>query len=394
VDHAVALPLSLLIVFGSAKLLAEIFERLRLPGIVGEIVAGVVVGPALLGWVSHNDLLNALSELGVMFLLFRVGLEIKASELMRVGGVALLVAMLGVAVPFVLGWGIMWLYGARNIESLFVSAAMVATSVGITARVLGERGVLDDVASRIILAAAVIDDILGLTVMAAVSSMARGAVNVLEIALTGILALAFSMAVAKWGTRAMGQALPRISARLRTGEAQFNVALVLLFGLAVGAVYAGVAAIIGAFLAGLALAEWADERVHHLTAGIAEFLVPFFLVGIGLYMDLSIFAKPALVGLSAAIVVAAVISKFVGCGAGALKLGRGVAARVGVGMIPRGEVGMVVAQLGLTLGAIDKPVYSVVVFMSVATTVIAPGLLGLAYRGVKAGTVEERYELG
>ena len=239
-----------------------------------------------------------------------------------------------------------------------------------------------------------IDDILGLTVMAVVSSMARGEVNLAEILLTGILALLFTLIVAKWGTRAMDRVLPRLSSRLKTGEVQFNLALVFLFGLSLLAVFTGVAAIIGAFLAGLALAESVEHRVHELTTGIAEFLVPFFLVGIGLYMDLAVFRDPVILIMSLLVTVAAVISKFVGCGLGALKLGRSVATRVGAGMIPRGEVGMVVAQLGLTLGAIDKAVYSVVVFMAVATTLIAPPLLKWSYRGVPQEAPAETYEPG
>jgi Kef-type K+ transport system membrane component KefB len=135
------IPLAMLAVFGAAKLFAEIFERLKLlPGIVGEILAGVLIGPSVLGWIHPNEILTALAELGVMFLAFRVGLDVRASELMRMGRTALLVATLGVAVPFGLGWAIMRLWGEPQIESVFVGAAMVATSVGITARVLASMG--------------------------------------------------------------------------------------------------------------------------------------------------------------------------------------------------------------------------------------------------------------
>src|SRR5258708_1779772 len=162
----ILLRLAMLIIFGSAKLLAELFERLGQPGIVGEILAGALVGPSLLGWIQPNEMLKALSDLGVMFLLFGVGLEVKASELLRVGGKATLVATLGVIVPFFAGWGILSLWGAPQIEAVFVGAAMVATSVGITASVLSARGLLHEVASKIILTAAVIDDVLGLIVLA------------------------------------------------------------------------------------------------------------------------------------------------------------------------------------------------------------------------------------
>src|SRR5690242_2998822 len=145
------IPLSMLVVFASAKLLSEVFERVGQPGIVGEILAGVLIGPYVLGWLAPNEVLSILSDLGVMFLLFRVGLEVKASELMKVGGTALVVALAGVILPFFMGWGICTLWGEPRIESIFTGAAMVATSVGITAQVLAARGLLDRRASKIIL---------------------------------------------------------------------------------------------------------------------------------------------------------------------------------------------------------------------------------------------------
>src|SRR5467141_4291255 len=207
------LPLAMLIIFGSAKLLAELFERLGQPGIVGEILAGALVGPSLLGWIQPNEMLKALSDLGVMFLLFGVGLEVKASELLKVGGKATLVAAIGVIVPFFAGWGILAAWGAPQIEAVFVGAAMVATSVGITASVLSARRLLHEVASKIILAAAVIDDVLGLIVLAVVSSVATGHVNFLAIALTAGLATAFTVILAKWGTSAVNRVLPHFHSR-------------------------------------------------------------------------------------------------------------------------------------------------------------------------------------
>ena len=391
--HGAEIPLAMLIVFGAAKLMAELFERMGQPGIVGEILAGVIVGPSVLGWIAPNEILTALSELGVMFLLFRVGLEVKASELMKVGPVASLVALLGVVVPFVLGWGIFIAAGYPQVESIFVGAAMVATSVGITAQVLAGKGLLHLAASKIILGAAVIDDILGLIVLAIVSSMARGTVNFLEIGTTAALAIGFTIIVAKWGTQTMARLMPATN-KLKAGEAQFNLALVLLFALSVLAIYAGVAAIIGAFLAGMALAESVNHRVHDLAHGITELLVPFFLAGIGLHLDVSVFSDSTTLMLSVVILVAAVLSKLIGCGLGAFQLGRADMFRIGCGMVPRGEVGMVVAQIGMSMGIIQKPVYAVVVFMAVATTIAAPALLNIAFRGVKAGVPQEEFQIG
>jgi len=331
--------------------------------------------------MAPNQILAVLSDLGVMFLLFRVGLDVKSSELIKVGGTATLVAVAGVIVPFFLGWGILALWGAPHIEAIFTGAAMVATSVGITAGVLATKGLLNQTASRIILGAAVIDDVLGLLVLALVSSMARGELNLLELLLTALIALAFTLIVARWGSRTMHRVVPRVQ-ELTVTEAEFALALTLLFGLSLLAVYAGVAAIIGAFLAGMALSEAVDSRVVDLTSGVTALLAPFFLAGIGLRLDISALANTRTMILAVVILIAAVGSKFLGCGLGALGLGRRNAIRVGVGMIPRGEVGMVVAQIGLGMGVIAQSVYGTIVFMSIATTLVAPPLLKWAYKDV------------
>ena len=379
-EQAAQIPLAMLLVFASAKILAEIFERLGQPGIVGEILAGVLIGPHVLGWLAPSEVLRTLSDLGVMFLLFRVGLEIKSSELMKVSGIGFLVALAGIVLPFLAGWGISLLWGEPQLESIFTGAAMVATSVGITAQVLAVRGLLNTLAARTILAAAVIDDVLGLLVLALVSDLAHGAVNYLALAVTAGLAIGFTVLVAHFGTRTMQRVLPKMNARMRLVESEFALAMTLLFALSLLAVYAGVAAIVGAFLAGMALSETAEGRVTELTKGVAELLVPFFLVGIGLNFDTTAFNNGRNLALACTIFVAAVASKFVGCGLGAISMGRADAVRVGVGMIPRGEVGMVVAQIGLNMGVMGHSVYGTIVFMSVATTLIAPPLLKLAFR--------------
>jgi len=374
------LPLAMLIIFGSAKLLAELFERIGQPGIVGEILAGALVGPSVLGWITPNDTLKALSDLGVLFLLFGVGMEVKASELLKVGGKATLVATIGVIIPFFAGWGILFAWGAPQLEAIFVGASMVATSVGITASVLSARGVLHEVASKVILAAAVIDDVLGLIVLAVVSSVARGRVNLWEIALVTSLATAFTVVMAIWGTTAVKRVLPIFGSRARADEAEFHIALVFLFAMALLAQYTGVAAIVGAFLAGLALSDSSDARMRTLTRGVSELLVPFFLAGIGLHLNFGVFRSRSTIALALVILAAAVVTKLVGCGLGAISLGWQNMLKIGLGMVPRGEVGMVVAQLGLGMAVISTEVYSVVVFMAVATTLLTPLLLKIAFR--------------
>jgi Kef-type K+ transport system membrane component KefB len=372
--------LSLFLIFTTAKVAAELFEWMRQPGIAGEILAGVLLGPGVLKLVEPNELLTAVAQIGVLFLLFRVGLEVKASELIRVGPTATLVAVLGVLVPFTGGWAVLAYTGAARIESLFVGAAMVATSVGITARVLAERKLLQERASRVILAAAVIDDVLGLLILAIVSGLSKGQINYLELGGTALLAIGFMFLVVRFGARATGHVIPLLEKRLHASELQFHLALVLLLGLSLLAQYAGVAAIIGAFLAGMTLSETVSVRVHVLSAGVSEFLTPFFLAGIGLNLDISVFAKQNTIILALVILAVAIISKMIGCGLGAWKLGRSDMFRIGAGMVPRGEVGMVVAQIGASFGVISKDLFAVVVFMAVATTMVAPALLNIAWR--------------
>ncbi len=376
-----SLPLAMLIVFGSAKLISELFERAGLPGIAGEILAGILIGPSVLNWVAPNETMKALSDLGVLFLLFSIGLEVQLADLLRVGLLSTLVATLGEVAPFLAGWGILVAWGGTAHAALFMGAALVATSVGISASVLKRRDLLHHRASQIILAAAVIDDVLGLIVLAVVSSVARGRFNLAEIVVTAGLATTFVVATAIWGTRVVSRIFPHFHSRIRADEAQFDVAMVLLFSLAVLAFYTGVAAIVGAFLAGLALADNADSRVRHLTRGVTELLVPFFLAGIGLNFDVGIFRSRSTVLMSLVILIAAVAAKVVGCGLATLSNGWQTSLRVGVGMIPRGEVAMVAAQLGLSMLILSPAVYSVIVFVVVASALLTPPLLKMAFGG-------------
>lgn len=375
--HGTELLLELFVMLGGAKLLAEVFARLRQPTVVGEILAGVLIGPQVLHLVAPSETSHVLAELGVIFLLFNVGLETKPSSIFQVGRTALIVAVLGVAVPLLCGYLLMMAWDGKQIEALFIGTAMVATSVGITARVLADMGLLDSIAARIILGAAVIDDILGLLVLAAVASAAKGGgIDMAGIATTALLALGFVAAITFLGAPVLTRAAPHFH-RLRAGNEFFVVAILLCFGLALAATYIGVAAIIGAFLAGMALAEAVEGNhdVHQQVRGATEFLVPFFLVNIGMQLDLSVFTSAQTLLLAVIMTLLAVATKLVGCGIGAWGLGLRGAAQVGVGMVPRGEVGIVVAQIGLGVGVITESLFGVVLFMACATTLIAPPLI-------------------
>src|SRR5215467_5351272 len=239
---------TIFVMFVAAKLAAEIFERLKQPAVAGEILAGVIIGPSLLGWVAPSELTATLSEIGVILLLFLVGLETKPADIFRVGWRAMLVAVLGVVLPFIAGYLVMLAWGETKIEAIFVGAAMVATSVGITARVLGQMGLLGLEVSRIILGAAVIDDILGLLILAVVSSLAKeGGVNYVPIGTTAALAIGFTLLVVMVGARAVSRIRMRVE-NLKVGQSYLVFGLALCLGLALVASYIGVAAIIGAFL--------------------------------------------------------------------------------------------------------------------------------------------------
>ena len=381
--------LTLFIMLVAAKLMAELFERLRQPAVAGEILAGVIIGPSLLGWAAPSEITSILAEIGVIFLLFTVGLETKPASIIKVGTQAILVAVLGVVAPLVGGWLLMKAWGSTTIEALFVGTAMVATSVGITARVLSRMGLLDAPTARIILGAAVIDDILGLLVLSIVSSMATGRVNYVEILTTAGLAIAFTAFVTLVGAPVVTRVAPNVD-RMRSGQGMFIFGLVLCLGLSVAASFIGVAAIIGAFLAGMALAEAAEEhpKVHRQMSGVTEFLVPFFLVNIGMQLSLSVFQSSSVIFLCLLVTLIAILTKLLGCGLGAYNLRLRRAAQVGIGMVPRGEVGIIVAQIGLSLGVIGGELYGVVLFMAVATTLIAPPFLKLLYANEEAAQKE------
>lgn len=383
----------LFIIFLAAKLSAELFERLKQPAVVGEILAGVLIGPSLLGLVKQTDLTKVLAEIGVILLLFTVGLEIKPKALFQVGGRALLVAILGVIIPFFAGWGLLALWGEPTIEGIFLGAAMVATSVGITARVLASLNVLNTQTSQIIMAAAVIDDILGLLILSIVSSMAKGGINYKELVVTASLSIGFTLFMIFVGAKIVNKTRPTVE-RLRIGDAFFIVGLVVCLGLSFLASYVGVAAIIGSFLAGMALSEFGeDTNLHNKSGAVMEFLLPFFLVGIGLQLDLSVFKDTGVIALALIATVVAAVTKLFGCGLAAWPLGQKRALQIGMGMVPRGEVGIIVAQIGLGLGVISNSLYGVVVFMAIATTLIAPPFLLILFKQTKNELAEEHAEI-
>lgn len=316
-----------------------------------------------------------MAEIGAIFLLFTVGLETKPRDLLQVGGIAALVATIGVVVPFILGFFYMRAIDYSTVEAVFVGAALVATSVGITARVLADAGVLSTRVARVILGAAVADDILGMIVLAIVSSLSTGQINYLQLAIVTVEAIGFSIFILFFGSRVVGRFETRV-AKLRARNSAFILSIVLCLGLSLASIYIGMAAIIGAFLAGLALADHSEQwRLRENAHPVMEFLAPFFFVLLGIQVDLRSVYQPGLLWMLGIVSVLAIVGKLIGCGLGALSLGFKDALRIGIGMVPRGEVGLIVAAVGLKLHTISAEVYTVVVVMTIVTTLFAPPVL-------------------
>jgi Kef-type K+ transport system membrane component KefB len=386
-DYSGKLLLDLFLMFAGGKVLAEIFERFRQPAVVGELLAGVLLGPSLLALVQPSALTQGLAEIGAIFLLFTVGLETRPRDLLQVGRIAALVASVGVVVPFVLGFLYMRVIERSTVESVFVGAALVATSVGITARVLADAGVLSTRVARVILGAAVADDILGMIVLAIVSSLSEGQVNYISLAIVTVEAVGFSLLIIFFGSHVVGRFRPAV-AKLQARNSAFILSVVLCLGLSLASIYIGMAAIIGAFLAGLALADYAGQyRLQENAHPIMEFLAPFFFVLLGVQVNLRAIYQPALLWIMGVVCVLAIVGKLVGCGLGALSLGFKNALCIGIGMVPRGEVGLIVAAVGLKLRTISPEIYTVVVVMSIVTTLFAPPVLrALLPRSQEAAT--------
>lgn len=369
-------------IFTAAKVFGEIFSRLRMPSVIGELFAGVVLGAHCLGVISPEDVtLMNLAEMGVIFLLFYVGLEIRVNDFLSAGKTSILVGLLGAIVPFVFGYILMALLDYPRIESLFVATALMATSVGISVRVLKDLGLIQDRVAYILLGAAVFDDVIALIALAIVKGLGHGGFNTLEIGLLLVEAIVFVLFLTFIGPRLALKSQP-IFERIRIPDGPFVLSIVLCLGLSVLAEKIGLAAIIGAFMAGVVIDELAgvyglEEKVKYVN----EFLLPFFFVMMGSYVDPSLFLQWESLGLILAITLVAVITKVGGSALAAWKEGRTVAIRTGVCMIPRGEVGIIVAMIGYSEGTVSMSIYSVVISISILTTVVAPPLIKWAFKG-------------
>jgi Kef-type K+ transport system membrane component KefB len=397
-DPVAPVVLALAIILAAAKLMGHLAARLGQPAVLGELLAGVALGSADLagiGWfqgIERDATIEIFARLGVVILLFEVGLESTVRDMLKVGWPSFFVAILGVVAPFALGWGVgAWLMPDRSVYvHAFLGATLTATSVGITARVLQDLNQSQSPEARIILGAAVIDDVLGLVILAAVGGViatvnAGGLPSYDAISIVLVKAVVFLV-----GSLVLGVYLsPRVfglAARLRGRGVLLATALVFCFTLAYLASVIGLAPIVGAYSAGLILedthfrdfADRGEQQLERLVHPISTFLVPVFFVVMGMRVDLSAFARFDVLGMAALLTAAAILGKQL-CSLGALgqPLDR---LSIGIGMIPRGEVGLIFANIGLGLTVagqrvIDERTFSAVVVMVIVTTMATPPAL-------------------
>ncbi|HET9839921.1 MAG TPA: cation:proton antiporter [Candidatus Angelobacter sp.] len=372
--------LQLFLIFVWAKLFGEVFEQIRLPAVLGEILAGAVVGPYGAKLVLPSDAIYAIAGIGAIFLLFTVGLETQPQDLISVGRTSLYVALAGIAMPVLLGFGYMMARHHPAREALFVGAAMAATSVGITARVLGDMHVLQTFAARIVLGAAVFDDVLGMILLSVVVGVVSPTgLAWVQLLITALEAIGFALIMMVYAPRVVRRMEPGLE-RMSTQDAPLIIALAICLGLSSAAVKIGMAAIIGAFFAGLAFAEYSPRwNLRARVFSINEFLAPFFFFSMGARLNMGVFDRKLVVS-AVVISILAILSKLLGCGLPVLRSGWKTAVKVGIGMVPRGEVGLIVALVGLQMNIVSESAYALVILMTGVTTLIAPPIMRIVFR--------------
>jgi len=374
----------IVVILLAAKIAAEIAERIGVPAVIGEIVAGIVVGPAVLGLLDTNEVIAVLAELGVILLLLEVGLELSLPELRSVGKSSLLVATIGVLTPVALGIFTGLAFGESGNMALFIGTALAATSVGITARVFSDLGALTRVEGRTVLGAAVADDVMGLVLLTIVVRITTsGSIDVLDVVKIVVIAVAFLVLSVGIGTKIGPKIFQWVDRYSRSSGTFVAVALAFTLVFALTADAADLAPIVGAFAAGVALSGSAPAaRIRRELAPVGHLFVPVFFLDIGVQANLDPFTKPSLLALIAVLVVVACIGKLA-AGLGMLG-GRGDRLLVGLGMLPRGEVGLIFASIGLANGVLGEDQYGALVAVVLVTTLLAPPLLRWRIKKVDA----------
>jgi len=373
--------LELAVILVTAKLSGYVSSRLGFPAALGQIIGGILLGPSLLDVVTYGEGVRLISDLGVVMLLFLAGLETDMEEFKRVGLPAFLIASLGVTLPFIFGYLIALKWGYPNMEALFLGGVMTATSVSLTASVLMEMKKLRTRVGAAILAAAVVDDVLGiiiLTILVAVNT--KGTVYAQDIAIILIEITAFFLLSYLIGRGAVKRLL-RSSHRINLPETVTTVSLVVMLIFAYLAEYFQIAAITGAYLAGILVAGSEDAKKitdKIVTIGYA-FFIPVFLVGVGAETDAHVIFAAGTFALIYSLL--GIVGKVAGCGIGGLlsRFKPKEALQIGVGMIPRMEVGLIMANIGLAEGILTNESFSISIAMVMVTTLVTPPLLRLVF---------------
>lgn len=398
-DEIAPILFSLIIILLVAKLGGDLMERVKQPAVLGELVFGIIIGNlSLVGFngfevLKEHATIKILSEIGVIILLFEVGLESSLKDILAVGLASFFVAMIGVLTPFVLGWIVSALFfpSSSIYINIFVGATLTATSVGITARVLKDIGKLQARESKIILGAAVIDDIMGLVVLAVVVGVIEahnvgGSLSSLSVLWIIVKAFLFVAGALLLGTF-LARRLFKIASQLRAQGVLITFSLIFCFLLALFADKIGLAPIVGAFIAGIILADVnfqdlftrEQHQLEELLRPISAFLVPLFFVYMGLKVDLATFGRAHVLFFALVLTVAAIAGKQI-CSLVGMFVKNINAWAIGVGMVPRGEVGLIFAGVGAGLMVDGRPVissdtYSALIIMVVITTLITPPIL-------------------
>jgi Kef-type K+ transport system membrane component KefB len=366
-----------LVVLVFAKLAAELAERAKIPAVVGEIIAGVLIGPSLFGLVDTSSALEVLAEFGVILLLLQVGMEMDIKDLAAVGKASVSVAVLGVVLPMIGGYAVGIALGQDSNTALFLGAALAATSVGITARVFSDLGALTTVEARTVLGAAVADDVLGLVILTiVVKIVSSGSVSAGTIVGTIALAVGFLVVATVLGGR-LGVVLFRwIQRNARAAGTLVVLALAFALAFAELADLAKLAPIVGAFVAGLALSrtESRDRIARELTP-IGYLFIPVFFLAIGIGAEVEKFVEPQVLLDSGLLLVVAIVGKIAASLALNIVRAPGDRLLVGFGMLPRGEVGLIFASIGLAQGVLDAELYASLLLVVLVTTLAAPPLL-------------------
>lgn len=346
--------------------------RIGQPSVLGELIAGILVGPSLLGLADpSNPYLHLIAEFGVVILLFEIGLHTDLSSLLKVGPAAVSVGLVGVVLPFGLGYATATWFGLETLPALICGAAMTATSIGISARVLGDLGKLKSLEGRTVIGAAVLDDVMGLIILAVISTIAAGglitSVGVAKTAGAAIGFLIVALLIGQVIAPRLFAAIERVALTGTTG----SLALAFALALAGGAQLAGSAPIIGAFAAGLILHQTPQrETIEEATNMLGHFFVPIFFATVGASVDIVAMVDPVSLKLGALLLLLGVGAKFVAGYAPFWVTMRH--AVVGAAMVPRGEVGLIFAQMGLATGALTPQLFGAVMIMVIGTTFVTP----------------------